>query len=47
MLMEKLNNLPDSVLPQSVKNSMNEGIKSYIAPTAEDFDRIANFFKEA
>lgn len=43
-LMDKLANLPDTVIPLSVKTAMYDGINSYQTPTDETYQAIADYF---
>lgn len=43
-LMEKLMQLPETIIPSSVKTAMQEGVNSYEAPTNADYDRLAEIF---
>lgn len=43
-LMEKLASLPESAIPQSVKDAMVDGVNSYSEPTQEQYDAIVEYF---
>ncbi|PID89836.1 MAG: hypothetical protein CSA97_06080 [Bacteroidetes bacterium] len=45
-LMEKLGAAPDSVIPASVKEAMQDGVNSYQSPTDGDYEAIVSFFRE-
>ncbi len=43
-LMERLENLPDTALPKTVKKAMKDGFEHYTAPTEEIYKKVADYF---
>lgn len=43
-LMEKIDLLPESVLPASVKEGMKAGVADYTPPTESDYQSVADYF---
>lgn len=44
LLMDKLSNMPEGAIPESVKTAMIDGIDTYKKPSEAEYSRISSFF---